>query len=144
MPLNHQSIAHDVLFKQAIPAQSFGAGAINGAVVDTQGWMGVAFIIEVGAITGSGALDARVTEDTVVGMGNATNVANATLTQVLAATNNNVAIIDYRNPAKRFVRLILTQSVNTVLASATTVLYGRDGILPPTQSATQLVTVAGA
>ena len=144
MPFHHQSIGHDVLFKQAVPAQSMGSGAVNGAVIDTQGWAGVAFIVEVGAITGAGTLDARITEDTAVGMGSATNVTNATLTQVAAASNNNVAIIDYRLPAKRYVRVILTQAANTVLASATAVLYGRDGILPPTQSAIQVVTVAGS
>lgn len=144
MPLQHQALAHDVLFKQAVPPQSMTGGAVNGTVYDTQGWMGVAFVIDIGAITGAGTLDARIMEDTASGFGNATNVTNATLTQVAAASNNNVAIIDYRNPAKRFVRLTLTQAANTVLAGATVVFYGRDGLLPPTQSAIQVVTVAGA
>lgn len=144
MPLNHQALSHDVLPKQGIPPQSITTGAINSNVIDTQGWMGVAWIIEIGAITGAGVLDARIMEDTTVGMGNATNVTNGTLTQVAAASNNNVAIIDYRNPAKRFVRLTVTQAVNTVLAGATAVLYGRDGLLPATAVAIQTTTVAGA
>ncbi len=144
MPFHHQSIGHDVLFRQALAPQSITTGAITGAVIDTQGWVGVAFVVDIGAITGAGTLDARLMEDTAVGMGNATNVANAALVQVAAAANNNVAIIDYRNPAKRFVRLTATQATNTVLAGATAVLYGRDGLLPPTQSAIQLVTVQGA
>jgi len=105
--------------------------------------MGVAFIIEVGAITGSGALDARIMEDTASAMSNATNVTNGALTQVAATSNSNVAIIDYRNPAKQYVRLTLTQTVNTVVAGATAVLYGRDGILPATAAAVQTVSVSG-
>jgi hypothetical protein len=120
-----------------------GGTAVNGSAIDTKGWMGVAFIIEVGAITGAGALDARIMEDTASGMGNATNVTNGALTQVAAASNNNVAIIDYRNPAKQYVRLTLTQSVNTVVAGATAVLYGRDGVLPATAVAVQTVSVQG-
>lgn len=142
MPENHQSPAHEMLITQHIAPQSITTGAINGTVVDMAGWMGCAFVIDIGAITGVGTLDARVVRDDNSGINSATNVANAALVQVAAAGNNNVAVIDVRNPSERYLRLTLTQATNTVIAGATAIRYGRDGILPPTQSATQVITVS--
>lgn len=141
MPHAHQSPAHSFLISQQVAPQSISSGAVNGAAIDMAGWMGCTFIIDIGAITGAGTLDVRVQRDTASGFGNAVNVPNASLVQVAAAANNNVAILDVRNPSARFLRVVLTQAVNTVIAGATAVRYGRDGILPPTASAVQTVTV---
>ena len=142
MPESHQSPTDSFLISQSHPPVSMGSGAVNGNVIDMAGWMGCAFVIEVGAITGAGTLDARVTRDDNSGINSATNITNAALTQVAAAANNNVFVIDVRNPAERYLRLVLTQAANTVIAGATAIRYGRDGILPPTASAIQTVKVS--
>jgi len=141
MPL-HAGLSDSSLVTTHIPPQSMAAGAVNGTAIDMQTWEGVAFHINIGAITGLGALDAFVRTSLVVGMTSPTNVTNAALVQVLAANNNNVAVIEVWRPTQRFIQLVATQSVNTVVAGVTAVQYRRGGILPPTQSAVQYVKVA--
>lgn len=136
---------HDSLFDSTdpatnVPAQSMTGGtAVNGSAVDMQGWDGAAFIINIGAITGAGTLDARITRDDNSGFNSPTNVTGAALTQVTNANPNSVAVIDVFQPSERYLRAVLTQGANTVIAGATVVRYRRNGILPPTTSAAQIV-----
>ena len=137
----HDSLADRTLMSMAVNPASL-SGATNGSAIDMQGWDGCCFVISIGAITGAGSLDAKVQSDDNSGFNSATDITNAALTQVVAATNNNVAVIDVYRPTERYLRLVLTQAVNTVLAGATAIRYRRSGILPPTQSAVQVVRLA--
>jgi hypothetical protein len=129
--------------KTAVNPQSITSGAaVNGATIDTLGWDGVEFVINMGAFTGSGALDAYVQSGANSNASDMANIANAALAQVAAANNNNVAVIDVYRPTNRYVRLVLLQSVNTVVAGGTAILYRRNGLLPPTKSAQQTVKIA--
>jgi hypothetical protein len=140
--MQHDSLSDRTLVVPAMPPQSMGAGAVNGATIDTLGWDGIRFEISVGVITGAGTLDARVVRDDNSGMSSPTNVANAALAQVVNTTPNTVHVIDVYRPSERYVRAVITQATNTVIASATATLYRRSGLLPPTQTATQVVRVA--
>lgn len=140
MPL-HLGLSDSTLVTSHIPPQSNPA-AVAGTAVDMQGWEGVKFDINVGLITGLGALDAYVRTSANANMSGPVNVTNAALVQVLAATNNNVAVIEVWRPSARYIQLVLTQSVNTVVAGVTATQYRRTGILPPTQSASQYVKIA--
>ena len=141
MPM-HDSLLDSIDVQTTIPPQSFGAGAVNGAVIDTAGWDGVMFSIAVGVITGAGTLDAFVARSANSNFAGNVNINNASLVQVTNANPNSVAVIDVYRPAQRYVRLTLTQATNTVIASANANLYRRNGILPPTHTAFQLVKVA--
>lgn len=125
----------------AVAPQSFGAGAINGVAIDTQGWDGVRFAVGIGAITGAGTMDVVVQRDANSNMTNAVNISGAVLTQVTNANPNSVAVVDVYRPSQRYVRLVMTQAANTVLGGAMATLYRRNGILPPTHTAIQTVEV---
>lgn len=144
----HMGLSDKVLVTTEIQPQSAGAGAVNGAGVDMQGWEGVMFLINVGAITGSGTFDARAVSDDNSGFNSVTNItgqdasganANAAIAQATAA--NGVHILEVYRPTERYVRLIGTVAVNTVAFGASAIRYRRAGILPPTQSAVQRVLV---
>lgn len=135
----HSGQATDVLVTQEIPPQSITGGAVNGAGVDTSGWEDVTYHINIGAITGAGTLAAVIQEDTASNFGTAANVANAALVNVTNTTPNNVMILGIIRPTKRYVRLVVTQATNTVVAGVTCVRSRRTGLLPPTQSASQTV-----
>ncbi len=139
MPGEHSGQSLDILVTQEIPPQSITGGAVNGTGVDTSGWEEVTFHINIGAITGAGTLAAVIQEDTASNFGTAANVANAALTNVTNTTPNNVMILGILRPTKRYVRLVVTQATNTVIASATCIRSRRTGLLPPTQSASQTV-----
>jgi hypothetical protein len=138
----HLALSDQTLATQEIAPASASSGAKNGAGVDMQGWEGVAFHISIGAITGAGVADARVTEDDNSGFNSQTNITNAALTQIPAANANTLHIIDVYRPSQRYVRCVLTPADNTVVYAVTAVRYRRAGLLPPTQAANQTVKVA--
>jgi hypothetical protein len=136
------SISAQVLSAQEIPPQTITSGAaINGTGVDMQSYSGVAFHIQIGAITGAGTLAARLEEDTVSNFASATNIANAALVNVTNTTPNNVMILEVWRPTKRYVRCVITQAANTVVASVISTRFRKSGLLPPTQAASQRVVV---
>jgi len=124
------------------PASLSSGAAVNGTTTDMSGWDGIAFNISIGAITGLGALDAYVQTGANSNASDMANITNAALVQVLAANNNNVAVIDVYRPTGRYVRLVLLQTTNTVVAGATSIRYRREGILPPSHTAVQTVRIA--
>lgn len=134
------TLSAEVLATQALGPASASSGAKLGAGVDMQGWDGVMFVINIGAITGAGVADAYVVRDDNSGFNSQTNINGAVLTQVVNA--NTLQIIDVFRPSERYVRLILTPGANTVLYSATAIRYRRSGLLPPSQSAEQVVRVS--
>lgn len=139
----HDSLADRTDPANNIPPQSMtGGAAVNGAAVDMSGWDGAMFILHIGAITGAGTLAARVERDDNSGFNSATNITNAALVNVTNTNPNSIAVIDVWRPSERYVRAVLTQGTNTVVAGATVVRYRRNGILPPTASAVQVVRVA--
>lgn len=134
------TLSSEVLATQSLGPASASSGAKLGAAIDMQGWDGVTYLINIGAITGSGVADAYVVRDDNSSFTSQTNIANAAVAQMTAA--NTLHIIDVWKPTERYNRIILTPADNTVLYSVTAVRYRRAGILPPTQSATQVVSVA--
>lgn len=137
----HLGTSQDELVAQEIPPQSVTGGAVNGTGVDTQGWEDVVFHINVGAITGAGTLAAVIQEDTASNFGTAANVANAALVNITNTTPNNVMVLGIIRPTKRYVRCVITQATNTVVASVTSIRRRRTGLLPPTASASQSVVL---
>ena len=134
------TLSQNVLVSQEVTHRSITGGAVNGAGVDMQGWDGVMFIFDLDAVTGSGTLDARVVRDDNSGFNSATNITNAALTQMTNA--NTSGIIDVFRPSERYVRAVITQAANTVIAGVTAIRYNRNGkVLPPTQSAAEVVKV---
>lgn len=137
----HSGTTQDILVTQEVPPQSITGGAVSGTGVDTSGWEEVTFHINVGAITGAGTLAAVIQEDTASNFGTAANVANAALVNITNTTPNNVMILGILRPTKRYVRCLVTQAANTVVASVTCIRSRRTGLLPPTQSASQTVVL---
>lgn len=139
MPM-HLGLSDSALYTNHIPLQSLVATAVNGTAVDMQGWEGVAFVIPHGIFGTNGTLNGLVQTAPDSGFNTVTNVANSSLTQITNA--NGVAIVEVWRPSARYVRLQLTGQTNGVTSGAVAVQYRRNGILPPTQAAAQIVKVA--
>ncbi len=144
----HMGLSDSVLITQELGARTASSGAQNGTGVDMQGWEGVLFVIDVGAITGSGTLDAIAQSDDNSGFNSPTNVSGVnaagvnTTASITQVTNANVQVLlEVYRPTERYVRLVATPAANAVLHQATAIRYRRTGVLPPTQSATQRVQV---
>jgi len=138
----HQSPADSMAILTEIVPVSV-SGVVNGAGVDMNGWDGVLFLVHVGAMGTAATLDAKVQthEDSSFSTGTV-DVAGAALTQILAATGASKEYgIDVWRPGEQYVRIVLTQATQTVLASVTSIRYRRTGRTPPTQTLTELIKV---
>jgi hypothetical protein len=82
-------------------------------------------------VTG-GTLDYKVQEAAATGMANASDIAGAALTQVLAASGaSKVYAIDVPvNPAKPFQKAVATAGTANVTSGAVAVLYEGSGTYP--------------
>ena len=116
------------------------SGAITETEIDCRGFDRVCHIIEVGAMVTGGTLDYKVQEAAATGMANASDIAGAALTQVLAASGaSKVYAIDVPvNPAKPFQKAVATAGTANVTSGAVAVLYEGSGTFPKT-AATQAI-----
>lgn len=110
--------------------------------IDCRGFDRVCHIITVGAMAATGTLDYKVQEAAATGMANATDIAGAALTQVLAATGaEKVYAIDVPvNAAKPFQKAVAAHGVANVTSGAIAVLYEGSGTFPKT-AATQVIVI---
>ena len=126
-----KSIFHDVKLARALSPQSANNTTINGEVMDTAGYEGVAFACL------AGALDAAVTFKVQTGaQADGSDMADVSgLAQAYTATDDHKpTVLDLNKPAKRYARVVAVLGNGTAqLVTAIAQLYhGR--IHPETQS----------
>lgn len=136
----HVGLSDEVLTISHIPVQAITGTAVNGTGIDMSGWDGVKFDIPHGIFGTNGTLNALVQTDDNSGFNSPTNVNGTSLTQITNA--NGLAIIEVYRPSERYVRLQLTGQANGVTAGVLATRFRATGILPPTQTAVQVLKVA--
>jgi hypothetical protein len=135
----HSGLSDSVLTLPVKAPANVAGTVVNSSGIDMQGWDGCRFVITVGVLGTNGTADASVIASVNANMTGATLITGSGLTQVVNA--NTVHIIDVYHPQKRYVALAAAGHTNGAVLGATADLYRRTGILPPTQSAGQVVRV---
>lgn len=138
----HMGLSDSTLVTSHIPLQSMSASVVNGTAIDMANWDGVMFLVPAGIFGTNGTLDGLVQMAPDSGFNTVTNVANSNLTQIPSANANSVAIVEVYRPSQRYVRYQAKGQTNGVTSGVVAVQYRHEGILPPTQSAQQIVKVA--
>lgn len=136
----HSGLSDSVLPSIDIASQIASAN-VNGTVIDMQGWDGCMYVFNLGAMTSGATFDARIVNSANANMSGATNVANASLTQVTTATPNNVFVVDVYRPTERYLRSATQPATANSQFASVAIRYKRNGVLPPTQAALQTVKV---
>lgn len=136
----HNSLADTVLFSIDVPSQ-IASTAVNGTVIDMQGWDGVTYIFNLGAMTSTAIFDARVMSSANSNFSGNANITNAALVQVTTATPNNVFVIDVFRPTQRYLKTVTTPATANTQFASVAARYRRSGILPPTAAALQTVKI---
>lgn len=137
----HNSLSDRVLVSLDI-AGTIASANTNGTTMDMQGWDGCLFVFNLGTMVTNATFDARIVESANANMSGATNIANAALTQVAAATGNtNSYMIDVYRPTQRYIRSATQPATANTTFASVAIRYRRGGILPPTQTALQTVKV---
>ena len=103
-------MVNEIIVERVLEAQAEGTGEVSSSIVDVGGAQGVCFVVAMGTITdGTPVIKAQ--------QGNNDNgndmqdlVGSITLTD---DDSNKLAIIDVKNPTKRYVRVVVDRSVGT-------------------------------
>ena len=129
------------------PAVTVTAGAagttdITGTVIDTAGFGGVAFIAQLGAIV-SGAVTSIKVQECATSNGTFTDVTGLSLT-IADTDDEDIKVLDYRKPAKRYVLLYVDRATQNATISAIAALYGaREQVAAQVASTTVVAGVSG-
>lgn len=119
-----RDIVHNIGVVQAI-APAVQTATVTSAALDLLGFGSAAFVVNTGAIAGSGNFTAKVQESDTTTAGDFTDVAadhlHGSLPAVLSA--NSVAKVGYRG-FKRYLRLVLTLNSGTSIAAGAVLVKG--------------------
>jgi hypothetical protein len=135
------SLADQVLVTMDINAQTASAN-VNGTTIDMQGWSGVLYAFNIGAMASGATFDARIVSSANSNMSGATNITNAALVQVANTGNTNTYQIQVWRPTDRYLRSAVQPATANSTFGSVAIRYRANGILPPTQGAVQTVKVA--
>lgn len=136
----HSGLSDTILSSQELAPQN-ASSVQAGTGVNMTGYDGVQFQINLGAFIGSAVCDARVMASANANFSGQINIVNAAIVQVAAANASNLFIIDVFRPTNLYVRCVVTPATNNVLLSVTANRYKRNGVLPPTAAALQVVKI---
>ena len=117
------TIGDETKVVRAVAPSAGGAGTMTAVEVDANGYDRCRFIVNVGAATNTGTLDAYVQSATSSG-GSFANTTSAALTQIADTGGNTVHAIDIPvNSARPYLKLIIVTTTAAVANSAVAELY---------------------
>lgn len=120
-------------------AVAAGTTAIEGAVIDMQGFEGVEFLVAFGTITSSAVTSIKLQEGDAANLSDAADLAGTAVT-VADTDDNKVFVVDCYRPTKRYIRCVVSRgTANAVLDGMSAVQY-QPRLKPCTNDAT---TVGG-
>jgi hypothetical protein len=117
-------LSHDTKIVQAITvtAGAAGTGAVNSTVIDMSGYGACCFIVQFGAIVAGAATSIKVQQDTTSAFGAPADLLGSN--QTIADTDDDkVFYVDIRQPAKDFLRLVVSRATQAATVTAIAILY---------------------
>lgn len=120
-------------------AEGAATSDINCAVVDTNGFGALRYIVQFGTITSGAVTSVKAQQGTQVGGGDMADLLGSGIT-VADDDDDKVFIIDIKNPDERYSRCVIDRGTqNAVIESVIAELYD-----PRTAAVTQDSTVGGS
>jgi hypothetical protein len=108
------------------------------AGIDTKGFRRAVFLVEVGAIVSGGVQSVKIQQSDDDGSSDAYSDLEGTSLSITDAQGSKVAIVEVLEPAKRYLKCIMSRATqNSTLEGITVLLTGAD-IEPVTQPASVL------
>lgn len=121
----NQFISVNSIRRAMLPsAGAAGQTAVNSDIIDTADAEGVAFLVQMGAITAGGVQSLRLVHGDAANLSDAADVAGSNQT-IAVASANTLFYVDVRKPTKRYVRLIVSRATqDSTVQSIAAIVYG--------------------
>lgn len=102
------NLSTDTKVTRAVNATAVGTTAINGAILDMEGFEGVEFIGLAGTIT-DGLLSLKAQDGAAANLSDAADLLG-TLTTIQNADDNKAIVLDIFRPVKRYIRVVVVRA----------------------------------
>lgn len=97
----------------------------NSTVVDTQGYEGVVFVLDVGAVTATGTVDTQVQQGAASNMSDGADLLGSNSTQLTASDDDKLIMTTICRPQERYVRCqTIRATANAVINALHVYLFG--------------------
>ena len=120
---------------RAVAQTAAGATDVNGSTIDTAGYTGVMFILDVGTLTATQVTSMRAQQGAASDASDMADLEGSIAGPVADTDGQRYLVIDLFRPLKRYVRVVVDRATaNAVLNGGVAILYGaRD--MPVTNAA---------
>lgn len=113
------NLGSQVKITKAKAAQTAGTDAIEGDVIDMQGYLGVMFFVAVSVANAGNYI--KVQQGANSALSDAADLAG---TKVVCGGNNEIVGVDVYRPTERYVRLHVTRTASTATGEIYAIQYG--------------------
>lgn len=126
---SHAKLLSAITLAAGVAAQT----TINGSIIDMQGFDGVLFMLNIGAITTGGVQSVKLQHGDQAGGGDMADVLGSAQT-IADSEDNTVRFLEMTKPSKRYCRIVVSRATQDSAFAASALPYHKwDG--PVTQTA---------
>jgi len=111
---------------------------LAGEAIDMSGYQGCLIIVKMAAIEATAVTSIKAQTDATSAFGSAQDIEDSSMS-IAADDDNQIFILDVRNPPERYLRVYLTRGTAAAACSAIYVQYGPDS-MPQVNDVTDEVT----
>ena len=119
------TVLDNVAFMRAVDATAAGQTDVTGATIDTHGYEGVLFCLDIGTLTATQVTSMRLQQGTASDGSNMADIAGSKVGPFADTDGQKYAIIEVMRPIKRYVRVIVNRATeDAVINGGVALLYG--------------------
>ena len=132
-------LSNQVKLQRVSDAVAAGTTAINGSVVDTQGFDGVVFVVAMGAITAGAVTSVKVQQGAASDLSDAADIAGTSVA-IADTADNKLVYVEVSHPRERYVRCVVSRATQNAAVDGIVAMLTGPRVVPTTHDAS---TVAG-
>ena len=118
------NLSPNVKVTRVITAQAAGTSAVNGTVLDMQGFDGVVFVASFGALTATQVTSLKAQDGATSNLSDAADLAGSLTGPLADADGNRSLVLEICKPAKRYIRPVINRATaNAVIDSVVAIQY---------------------
>lgn len=119
------TLLKNVKVTRAVAATAAGTSDVTGSTIDTAGYEGVLFLLDVGTLTATQVTSMRAQQGAASDMSDAADLEGSIAGPVADGDGQKYLAIDVYRPLERYVRVIVDRATaNAVLNGGVAILYG--------------------
>jgi hypothetical protein len=118
------NLSPNVKVTRVVTAQAAGTSAVNGTVLDMQGFDGVVFVASFGALTATQVTSLKAQDGATANLSDAADLAGSLTGPLADADGNRSLVLEICKPAKRYIRPVINRATaNAVIDSVVAIQY---------------------